>query len=145
MESTKPQIPQPLLPYDGEKIKRPASFDWEEVTDDSGVTYSLQIAADEDFDDIVFEKTGIKTSGYTMPKEEKLEATEEDAPYYWRIQAVDGASNESGWTGPGAFYIGFAFDFSGWVMWVAIGVGALLLIILIFFLGMRQGRVGGSY
>ena len=145
MESKKPQIPQPLLPYDGEKIKRPATFDWEDVTDDSGVTYTLQIATDEDFDDIVFEKTGIKTSGYTIPKEEKLEATKGDAPYYWRIQAVDGASNESGWTGPGAFYIGFSFDFSGWVMWVAIGVGALLLIILVFFLGMRQGRVGGSY
>jgi len=145
MESTKPKIPQPLLPYDGSKVDRPASFDWEDVTDPSGVTYSLQIATDEDFSDIVLEKTGIKTSGYTLTKEEKLESTKKDAPYYWRIQAVDGASNESGWTAPGTFYTGFAFDFSGWPMWLAIGLGGLLLIVLVFFIGMRQGRIAGSY
>ncbi len=143
MESQAPAVPQSQLPYDGVKVESPATFDWADVTDPSGVTYTLQIASDKDFSQVVLEKIGLETSGYTLTSVEKLESTEEDAPYYWRVQAVDGAENESGWTAPGSFYVGFAFnfEFTGWILYVAIGLGGLLLLGIGFWLG----RSTGSY
>ncbi len=141
MESQAPPYPTPLAPYMGAKAEALTSFDWEDVTDPSGVTYSLQISSDRDFNYLVLEKSGLESSGYTLTEPEKLESTKKEAPYYWRVQAVDGAFNESGWTTLGSFYVGFAFEFTGWVMWTAIGIGGLLL----FFIGFWVGRRTGYY
>jgi len=139
MESTPPQIPAPLLPYDGDKSKSEAYFDWDDATDDSEpVTYTLQIASDEGFSSIVLEKTEIAESQYTLTKDEKLESTGEEAPYYWRVRAEDAASNASGWTTPGSFYVGFSFDItSGWVLYPLMVIVGLLLLGIGFLLGRR--------
>jgi len=148
MESTPPETPPPLLPFMGDKAKAQAYFDWEDVTDDSlPVTYDLQIATDADFTNILLKKTGLTTSEYTLTEEEELESTGKDAPYYWRLRAVDAASNASVWTGAGEFYVGFAFGFpeiKGWVLYVLIGVGALLLFFIGLWVGRRAGG-GGEY
>ena len=144
MESQPPPTPPLLLPEDGIKAEPETYFDWEDVTDDSGVTsYTLQIATDKNFTpaSIVLEKEGLTSSEYTITKAEELPSTKKEAPYYWRVQAVDGAFNESGWTTLGSFYVGFAFEFTGWVMWTAIGIGGLLL----FFIGFWVGRRTGYY
>ena len=135
MESTPPASPQPLLPLGGDKPKQPVQFDWADVTDPSGVTYTLQISRDENFTTLVLEKTGLTESKYTMTEAEKLESVSKDEPYYWRVKAIDGASNESGWTGVGSFYIGgFAWD---WVKYLLIGLGVVVVVIIGFWLGMR--------
>ncbi len=146
MESVAPPIPAPLLPYDGVKAERPVTFDWEDVTDLSGITYPLQIASDKNFSNIVLEKTELETSGYTLTEAEKLEPTKKEAPYYWRLRAVDGATNESGWTAPGSFYVGFTFKFTGPILYASLGAGALILFVIAYMLGIRQGRMqSGGY
>ncbi len=139
MESTPPPAPAPLLPEMGVKAKSEAFFDWNDVDDPSGVTYSLQIATDESFTgtSVVLEKEGLTNSEYTLTKEEKLESTKKEAPYYWRIMAVDGASNESGWTTPGEFYVGFTFAMPGWAIYFLAVLGGLVLLALGFYLGRR--------
>ncbi len=146
MESTPPETPPPLLPFMGDKAKAQAYFDWEDVTDDSEpVTYTLQIATDADFTNILLEKTGLTTSEYTLTDEEMLESTSKEVPYYWRVRAIDAASNASDWTGAGTFYVGFVFpEIKGWILYTLIGLGGLLLFFLGLWIGRRAGG-GGEY
>jgi hypothetical protein len=139
MESTPPQIPPPLLPYQGAKLEAEDFFDWEDVTDPSGVTYSLQIAADANFTSIVLEKPGLTTSEYILIEAERelMKSSTEEAPYYWRIRAIDGADNQSDWTGAGSFYIGSTFSFIGWPLYTVLGVAGLLLLALGYWIGRR--------
>ena len=67
---------------------------WDEVEDDSGVTYTLQIATDRDFDQIFLTEAGLKDPRYALPEENKLPS----GNYFWRVKAVDKASNESEWS-----------------------------------------------
>ena len=140
MESTPPATPPPLLPLMDDKAKSKAYFDWEDVDDDSEpVTYTLQLATDDEFteDSILLDKTGLTDSEYTLTEEEMLESTSNEAPYYWRVKAVDAASNASDWSGAGTFYVGFIFpEIKGWILYTLMGVGGLLL----FFLGLWIGR-----
>jgi len=140
MESTSPPIPVPLLPTMDSKASAEAHFDWEDVTDLSlPVTYTLQIATDDQFTtaSILLEKTGLTESEYTLASEESLASVERENPYYWRVRAIDGASNESGWTGTGSFYVGFSFDMPTWLIYTLFGLGAVLLGVLGFWLGRR--------
>ncbi len=121
------------------KAKAEAYFDWQDVTDPSGVTYTLQIATDESFpaNSIVLEKTGLTQSEYTITREERLKSVSKEAPYYWHVKAVDGASNESQWSGAGSFYVGFSLSLPQPVIYTLFGVGALLLGIFGFWLGRK--------
>ncbi len=152
MESTPPETPPPLLPYMNGKASSKAKFDWKDVTTDINgqpeqslpITYELQIATDANFTNVLLDKTGITTSEYTLTKDEALASNNSETPYYyWRIRTVDAASNASPWTGTGQFKVGFIFSFpnlSGWLLYVLIGVGALVL----FFIGFWIGRRGGG-
>ncbi len=137
MESEAPPMPMPLLPEAATTIEAKAYFDWEDVEDLSGVIYTLQIASDKYFTTIVLEKKGLTNSEYTITEEEKLEPTEKEA-YYWRVKAADSAFNESEWTTPGLFYVGFSrTSIPGWVLYIWIGLGILLLAILGFWVRRR--------
>ena len=152
MEATPPATVYPQLPLMNSKLEK-WRFDWsgdatdltKEVNDPSGVTYTLQIATQNATNEvfpagsIVLERTGISTSEYTLTKEERLKSASKDAPYYWRVKAVDGASNEK-LSGIGAFYVsGFTFGlFQGQGMrYTLFGIGALILFIVGFWLGRR--------
>ncbi len=139
MESTPPETPPPLKPEMGIKADAQAYFDWEDVTDPSGVTYTLQIASSEDFSEefMVLEKTGLTESEYTLTSEERLDSVSEDAPYYWHVKAIDGALNESSWTGTGTFYVGFTFRISQPIIYLIIGICAVLLAGFTFWLGRK--------
>jgi len=133
MESQAPPVPVLLLPKVADTAEAKAYFDWEDVTDPSGVSYTLQVASDANFTNIVLEREGLPASGYTLSKEEKLESTGKEA-YYWRIKAVDGARNESEWSSPGLFYVGFSWTtMPNWVWYILYGLGALLLGVLGFW------------
>lgn len=140
VESVAPKTPPPLSPEMGAKAKSPIAFDWQDVTDESSpVTYVLQIATDNSFSaaSIVFEKTGITTSTYMLTEAEELKLAGREDAYYWRIRAVDAASNESPWTGAGEFYIGGTGAFPNWALYTALGIGAVLLFGIGYWLGRR--------
>ncbi len=147
MESTPPSTVYPQLPLMDSKLKD-WRFDWcgdatdlsKEVTDNSlPITYTLQIATDDQFttESILLEKTGLTESEYTLTKEERLPSVKKEAPYYWRVRAIDGASNEGLWTGTGSFYVGFIFAMPQWAIYTLFVIGALLLGALGFYLGRR--------
>jgi len=138
MESTAPAIPQPLKPAMDSKPEQPITFDWQDVTDPSGVTYTLQIAKDKNFTILVVDEELTK-SEYTIPETVELESSKKDEPYWWRVKAIDGASNESGWTGAGSFHVGFAFAMPNWALYLLIGLGGILLFFIGFLVARRTG------
>ena len=152
MEAVAPEPPVPLSPKMGMGIEAEAEvfFDWRDVTDPSGATYALQIASNKTFSmgSILLEKAGLTDSEYYLTEREELEPTKEEALYYWRVRAIDGASNESKWAGVGSFYIASVaeivptepdpkFAMPSWALYTLIGVGGLLLFILGLWLGRR--------
>ncbi len=110
------------------------------LADPSGVSYTLQVATDANFTNIVLEEAGLPQSEYAMSEGEKLASTKATAPYYWRVRAVDGASNEGDWSPSGLFSVGFSW-LSNWVLFIFCGLGALLLVVLVFW---WQRRHAGS-
>jgi hypothetical protein len=111
MESTPPDRPDPISPDDGDSAGfiggvRP-TLEWSAVSDDSGVRYNLQIARGNNvtaggFADPVVSVTDIVGTNYTLGRTEALAY----GTYYWIVQAVDGADNESGWTAARSFHAG---------------------------------------
>ena len=140
MESQAPAAPLASLPESGGEAEAQALFDWADVIDPSGVTYTLQVATSSDFNPaaVVLEKTGLTASQYTLTEGQALEATGEEAPYYWRVKATDGAENVGEWSTAGSFYVsGTLFEISGGVQYALMGVGGLVLLALGFWLGRR--------
>jgi len=134
-------MPTPLTPKVAGTAGAQAYFDWTDVSDDSGVSYTLQVAIDADFNTIVLEKEDLSASEYTLTEEEKLEPAEKEAPYYWRVKTVDGAFNDSGWTHPGLFYVGFSWSSLPVWSWYAFGVvGAMVLVALGYWLWKKRAR-----
>jgi hypothetical protein len=142
MESTPPAMPVLLLPAMEAKPQQPVKFDWEDVTDPSGVTFVLQVARDKGFADMVIKKRGLAESQYTMSQteDEMLESTKKAANYWWRVKAVDGVGNESRWTSVRSFNIGFVAGMADWLKYLLIGLGALVLLGIAFFVGKQIGR-----
>ncbi len=150
MESEAPNIPSLSLPLAGSKAESLTYFDWDNVSDDSlPVTYTLQVATSEDFTSasMVLEKAGPTSSEYTVNELEEFEPRSEEEPYYWRVKAVDGAYNESAWSGERAFYVGspawtvniFGFTLSVWaIIWWC--VGCLVAGLAGYSLGRRRDR-----
>jgi len=140
VETTPPSTPPPLLPRLGAKVNSPIRFDWEDVTDDSSpVKYALQISTDSSFSatSIVLEKTGLEVSEYTLTQQEELALAGKETPYYWRIKAIDAASNESVWSGPSEFYVSPPFSFPTWAIIVLSILGALIFFGVGYWLGRR--------
>ena len=126
------------MPENNVEAEADTYFDWEDVTDTSGVTYTVQIATDADFASIVLEKEGLAYSDYTITRGKGLEPARKEAPYYWRVKAIDGASNESEWSTPRSFYITRSFAIPGWITYTLIGLGVVLLGFLCFWIGRRS-------
>jgi hypothetical protein len=70
-------------------------FDWEEVSDPSGVMYEIQIDGDQDFSPpLEFEKVGLQISEYQLANDEALA----DGDHFWRVRAIDGVGNVGDWS-----------------------------------------------
>jgi len=139
MEAIAPPKPLSLLPEPGAKAKAEAYFDWEDVVDPSGVTYTVQIATSESFsqDTMVLEETGIELSEYTVPRNDRLNSVSQDAPYYWRVKAVDRALNDGEWSDTGTFHVGFGMSFPQSGIYIIIVAAALILATFTFWLGRK--------
>jgi hypothetical protein len=139
MESEAPGAPTLSLPLAGEKADQPITFDWSDVTDDSGVTYELWVANNAEFTTPILKKTGLTDSSYTMTEAEKLESVSSDTPYYWSVRAIDNAGNVGVWpTATPTLTVGFTFSMSGWVWWVLGGIGVLFVVFFVFYMGRRS-------
>jgi hypothetical protein len=100
IESTPPAVPRLLSPGDGARIGllggiKP-TLKWTGVTDPSGVTYTLEVDTSSEFSQPILQITDINGTSYTLTSAQALSKGE----YYWRLEAIDGASNESGWSQP---------------------------------------------
>jgi hypothetical protein len=140
LETVPPPIPAPLLPKMGVKAKTPVTFDWEDVTAEAEpATYSLQVATDEDFeeDTIVLEKTGLADSEYTATEAESIALAGREDVYYWRVRAVDATETEGEWTGAGEFSVSKPFSFPQWALYTLMGLGALVLFGVGYWMGRR--------
>jgi len=141
VEAVPPPIPRPLLPEMGVKAKTPIIFDWEDVEVDTGpASYILQVATDEDFDEdaIVLEKTSLAKSEYTATEAESIALTGREDVYYWRVRAIDAVDTEGEWTGAGEFYVIKPFSFPTWALYTMLGLGALVLFGIGYWMGRRS-------
>jgi hypothetical protein len=124
VESSPPSAPTLATPADQSRIgrfgpERPA-FTWSEVSDLSGVTYTLQVFADEAFTGQVVKKEGLGEATYELAEEEALGR----GSYFWRVMAIDGASNESSWSQTFTLTVGFLPAWMPlWLFIVAIVLG----------------------
>ncbi|AKG54234.1 hypothetical protein DGWBC_1607 [Dehalogenimonas sp. WBC-2] len=110
MECTPPLVPVLIAPLDGTAIKQPVVFEWQALSDPSGVIYTLQISQDPTFSSILIEKRLIDTPTCVMDVFEKLPAN--GRPYFWRVSATDGAGNASIASTPRSFII--------WSIWTSL-------------------------
>ena len=133
MESDPPDIPELISPPNKSRAgfmgKVTPTFEWSEVSDDSGVRYRLQIATSANV--TIVSKELVETS-YTLEETEALPY----GTYYWIVQAVDGAENESDWTKARSFRAGLL---PLWGLIAAIAAAVVLLVALIRALVIRRG------
>ncbi|MCH8864991.1 MAG: hypothetical protein IIB13_06500 [Chloroflexi bacterium] len=140
VESQAPPVPLPLLPEMGVEVVWPLTFDWKEVIDASQpVTYTLQVATSDDFAaaSVILEKAELTASQYALTQVEEAKLSGQETPYYWRIRATDGASNESDWTGAGQFQVPQPFSLPSWAIYTLLGLGGLVLFAVGYYLGRR--------
>ena len=138
MDSTSPSAPTLSTPANLTKTKNMPTLSWAAVTDSSGVTYTLQISKDAAFSNVILQKQGLTTPSYTLTTLEKLESASKSAPYYWRVKAVDAASNESAWSTSQTFLVGLALE--DWAIYIVVGVVAILLGVGGYLLGKLTKR-----
>jgi hypothetical protein len=131
METTPPSLPQIVSPKDGGRVGLfdhvTPTFEWTDVSDPSGVYYSLQISSQSDFATTVLSKEDLVESKYTLTDDEALLR----GKYYWRIEAVDGAGNDSGWTTSILVNVGLM---PLWAFILIVVVAIAFIIRLVFFL-----------
>ena len=132
MDSTAPLTPTLLSPNSLTKVSQTPTLDWQDVSDPSGVTYSLEISKDAAFVIVVLQKDGLEASEYKLTTQEVLGAVSKDTPYYWRVKAIDGANNQSAWSAPSTFYVGTIIPTSVYafiIMGLCIVVGGIAYLI----------------
>jgi len=106
MESDPPPIPGLRSPADGSRVgffrRATPTFEWSDVVDPSGVYYTIRVATSPDFEQesLVLEVPRLTGTSYT-PEQPLSNGT-----YYWAVQAMDGAENESAWTDPQRLRVG---------------------------------------
>jgi len=138
METTPPSVPQIVSPKEGSRVglfdRITATFEWGAVSDPSGVSYSLQISTQSDFATTLLSKENLAEAKYTLTDEEALSR----GKYFWRVKAIDGASNDSGWTESIEFKAGLM---PLWAFILIVIVGLAFLARLFFFVrNMKRGR-----
>ena len=101
IDTTAPTAPTLLSPVNGATISndKPA-FDWTDVTDLTGVTYSLLVDNDNAFGSPEISNNGLTSSIFTPT------TALSDTIYYWKVSAKDGAGN----VGPFSSVFSFTID-----------------------------------
>ena len=139
VENTAPPLPNPLSPVDGTKQGLTGNitpeFKWTTVTDPSGVTYNLQIDDDSAFPHPILEKDGLVTAHYTLTQSEALP----NGQFFWRVQAVDGASNASAWSQPMTLNSG-VISSGSLTLYIILGIIVIVAIIVFLIILLRKKK-----
>jgi hypothetical protein len=99
IETIAPPAPSLVSPSDGTITSdNTPTFVWTSVTDPSGVTYRIQVDNDPDFSSPEVNVAGLTDDIYTS-------SALVSENYSWRVRAVDGAGNPSGWSSVWTFVI----------------------------------------
>jgi hypothetical protein len=86
---TPPPAPILLSPTNRDTVSdNTPTFAWIEVSDASGVTYTIQVSSNKDFTDTIISRLGRTTSTFTP------QTSLAEGKYFWRVQAVDGVGNK---------------------------------------------------
>jgi hypothetical protein len=101
------------------------TFDWSDVSDPSGVLYSLEISDQSNFVNTLVSRTKLTDSKYGLTEAEALPNGE----YYWRVRAADGAGNVSDWTPVSMVKVGFIT--TSILIWIGVGIVVLLILIAV--------------
>jgi hypothetical protein len=141
MDATAPPAPSGLRVTGRPQGSRPG-FSWLPVSDPSGVTYTLQVAADASFRDIVLLKPDLKTHQYNLQGGESLKSTGKAGVYYWRVKAVDFASNESIFSSPVTFSVSVI---PPWLFVLLIVTGVIIVAFLVLWARSRAGHTPTSH
>ena len=139
MEGEAPPAPSLLAPPPGSTVEEPVGFHWQDVNDPSGVSYTLQVAADSGFSTLLVDEEVLLGSSYSLDLAELPSAGDD---LYWRVKAVDGAGNESGWSAVVSFSVGSGAETS-WTIYLLYGLGGLAVLALGLWLVRRRGAEGG--
>jgi hypothetical protein len=99
----------------------------------------VEIADDSKFSNIIMSQANVVANYIDITEDSKMLPGKEKA-YYWRVKAVDRASNESGWSLVSSFYKGHTFftiigNMPEWVKWVLIILGLALFGFMFFWIG----------
>jgi len=143
VESTAPPVPTLILPKTEDKVMSPIRFVWQNVTDLSPpVTYTIQIATSSDFSttSTVLEKKEMTKTEYVLTETERLRLGFVEKPYYWRVMAIDGASNEGNWANPWIFYV-VSGGMPTWAIIVMAVLGGIFLLVLGYFIHMKTSTL----
>ncbi len=139
IESDPPSIPVQESPQSASVSSAAPTLSWKSVSDPSGVTYDIQVAADRGFSDILITKQGITGAQYEFSEFESMTLSQKNEPIYWRLRAVDGAANASPWTPAATFFIGSSWSsIPPWAIYALAGLGVLLLVVIFFYLKRRM-------
>ena len=138
MESQAPSSPTPTTPTNGSRVgligKQTPTLTWSAVTDDSGVSYNLQVSRNTNFATLIIpELSGLTQESYTIPNELALSY----GTYYWRVKAVDGAQNIGKWSDTYSFRSGFL---PFWTFIVIVALIVVLICVLVYFFAIRRRR-----
>jgi len=142
MESVPPPAPYLLSPPTGTRLgtfvaEKPA-FNWGPMFDVSGVTFTLEVSRDPGFAASVVVKNDLAANSYQLAGDEKIGR----GYYYWRVKAVDGASNESGWSQVFTLKIGILPVWMPMWMFIAfIVIGLGIIAGLVYLFGFSKIRI----
>jgi hypothetical protein len=132
VETIPPAAPKPAFPKDKDIVNGDVTLAWGKVTDPSGISYSFEVSRDTEFKDILVTRSGLAEQDYILTSERMNHASE--TWYYWRVKAVDGASNHGPWSETRSFHTTFNLPafILGMPIWTKGGLGAILLAFVCF-------------
>src|SRR5437660_1676440 len=95
-----PPAPAPLAPASGAGVQEPFTISWSSVTDPSGiVAYNWQVSSSSSLTPVILQNS---TNGQTTADTVSGLA---NGTYFWRVQAVSGAFEQSAWSAARSFSV----------------------------------------
>lgn len=143
MEAEPPPTPKLISPANRSRLGLMGTvtptLEWSAVSDDSGVSYNLQIATSDDFApsggfaNPLVSLSGLTTTTYALNETQALPY----GTYYWAVQAVDGAENAGDWSAAQSFRVGLLPQ---WAFIAIIAAIVALIVALVYFLIVSKRR-----